>query len=190
MTFCTGCGAEVSEGASFCPKCGKPSDNNADMWGWRARRHAMRAARWGDWWGTWGSPESVEKKWGWMWSPAWILINAVLLGLFIIYLGLILFITVSGMTPLVSWPTFWAYLILGAGVLFLARGFARVVVSGKKLWWYGSLVGGIFLIIIGLAGIFLVNAGLMRHLWALFLVAIGLLVIVMGVMNYLFMKRK
>ena len=182
MTICKSCGGDIPEGGSVCPKCGMAADIGYDHrtgrepwfmgWDWGAPGY------WGDW----------IKRWSWIWSPAWIMVNMVMLGLFIVYSGLILLVAASGFSQWVTWGNFWGYLLSGIGFLMVIRWYARLLIAGRRLW-YSDLVGGLILIIIGVAGILMSMAGMGRYSWVLLFVLIGLGIIGAGIVNYHFMKK-
>lgn len=187
MTFCSSCGTEMPADAEFCPKCGKRA-NEPPFMGidphmmrhamrdeYRAQRHAYKAARHAARWG------------GWTWSPEWALIDALFGGLVVIILGGSLFMAASGVSPMVTWANFWAYFLLGLGVLLLLRGLAALVVPGRP-HEVGSMVGGLVLMVIGAAGVSVFLTGWSQYFWAGIIVLGGILVILVGILNYIFRK--
>ena len=68
------------------------------------------------------------------------------------------------------------------------RGIARFLMGGR--WgWYGGIMGGLILLIIGIAALAVSLTGWTRYIWALVIISGGILIIVVGVVNYLLMKR-
>lgn len=186
MWFCKECGAEVREGDRFCKKCGKPVDNYGGDSGSCDTDGSPDFPGWWDWWAP-GHVGGWIKRWQWVWSPAWIMVNAVLLGTFVVLLGILLLLSAVGIAPLFGWNTFWAYLLIGTGCLLLIRCYARLKVAGRIVW-HGDAMAGAILVILGLANLAMIAAGLGQHTWVLIFLAIGLLIIAGGVSNYLFMK--
>lgn len=188
MVTCMGCGATVPDDSKFCPKCGRlvegePAQGPQD---WRDMRHEWRARRRAEGWGPFWA-EGWASRWSWMWSPLWIMLNAVFLGLFIVGLGVLMLLAASGAGALVDWDTFWPYLLTLIGVLMIVRGIARYYVSGRRAWAHG-IGSGIVLITLGLAWLIVITSDWSQYLWASVIVAGGLAVIVLGVINYLWMK--
>jgi hypothetical protein len=178
--FCSKCGAELPEGAQFCPKCGQPAGGPAaqpgpfDGMGRREMRHEYRRMRREERWGRWASPE-------------WALFNSIFAGLFIILLGGLLYLAASGLLPdLVTWSNFWAYLLLGLGVLLLIRGFFEIIT--QHYHGYGQIIGGLVLVVIGASGITAFLPGWAQYFWIVIIILGGLLVILVGLLTYLFRR--
>jgi hypothetical protein len=171
--------------ASFCPKCGRSIDAgpipDTDPYAMkrtikdsyrsdrRAFHEARRAARWG---------ARME-------TPEWALINAVFGGLTVILIGGLLYLAASGLTPLVTWSNFWAYFLLGLGTMLFLRGLLAIFLVPS---WHerGSLIAGIIVATIGAAGIAVTTYGLGQYFWIGVIVIGGILVIVAGILSYLF----
>ena len=188
MVTCANCGAEVPEGADYCIKCGRPVEAG----------EPCRTAPWEDWgrdrgrdWGWWpsGPPGGWIKRWSWLWSAEWIMINLVILGVTIVLIGLVLFLAASGATGLVTWSNFWAWLLIGIGVLTLIRNVARYFVAGRWLW-HGGIAGGLVLITFGAAWLVAEATGWDQNFWAFVIVAGGLSIVVAGIVNYLWAKAR
>ena len=175
MAYCSKCGAEVPEGASFCPKCGtgvgkaSPEGFDRDRRMWRQMRREMR--------------------WGWFMSPEYRLIGAIFAGLAIILLGVLLYLAASGLTPLVTWSNFWAYLLVGIGGFLLLRAILAMVLARGSFYHFGGIIAGIILIAIGMAWLSVSLFGWDRPFWPLIIVGGGVLIIAMGVANYLARTR-
>lgn len=182
MAFCSNCGAQIPDGAAFCPKCGmeigvqaKNDDGAHDnVPDWDMDRHARHRMR----------REMRQGGWGSYMSPEYRLAEAITGGLIVILLGGLLFLAAyqaSTGIGLITWSNFWAYLIAGVGVIFVLKYFVGVLMPGH---WYnnsGGLIWGIILIAIG--SLFIV--GWSVTLWPLIIVAAGVLVIGAGVLNYM-----
>lgn len=181
LAFCSGCGAELPADAQFCPKCGSPANGPGaqappfDGMSRREARHAYRAMR-------------RDARWGDALSPEWALFNTIFGGLFVIILGVCLYLAASGITSLVTWANFWAYMLLGFGALLLLRGFFGIFTARRHLE-YGNITGGLVLMTIGAAGITFTLEGASRYLWIGIIIAGGLLVIIAGVLNYMFRRH-
>ncbi|HMK45417.1 MAG TPA: zinc-ribbon domain-containing protein [Methanocella sp.] len=170
MVLCSNCGAEVPSDAQFCPKCGSPT---APLPGsdWREKRREYRAFR-------------RSYRWNLQWSPEWGLINAVFVGLLVIYAGSIMYLASAGLSSLITWSNFWAWLLIGLGGLMFLRSVARFVIGGRR-HWYGDIIGGLILMIIGAAAL----ASWTRYIWVIMIVAGGVIIILAGLVNYLLIKR-
>jgi hypothetical protein len=71
----------------------------------------------------------------------------------------------------VTWVNWWAFFIGGVGALLILQGLLRAVTAfGRGI--IGSLIWGVVLLLIGLAGIF---PGMnLQQFWPLALIALGL----------------
>jgi hypothetical protein len=173
MAFCSSCGAELPAGAGFCPKCGKAAGEGFAFDGMsgsemKHARHEARRAEWS--------------------SPEFGLINAVFGGLTVILIGLALYLAASGLTPYVTWTNFWAYFLLGLGILLMMRGVLTFLIRMRRDS-YGNVTGGVVLMVIGGGFIALTQGGLGQYFWIMAIVAVGLLIIFAGVVGYLFRGR-
>lgn len=196
MVSCPKCGADMPGDALYCPRCGTAATGEER----REKESCWDGSRWErdwgrDWsWGDWKAwmPEDGEgwmKRWSWVWSPEWIMINLVFLGLAIVFTGLTLFLAASGAVPFVDRSNFWAYLLAGIGALLVLRGAARFFVAGR-LVWPGDITGGLVLVTVGATWLAAQATGWAGHVWAFIIVAGGLAIIVAGIVNYLWMKSR
>jgi len=185
MAFCSNCGAQIPDGAAFCPKCGMEigvqAKNDGGVSGnvpdWNMDRRARRRRR----------REMRHGGWGWYVSPEYRLVEAITGGLIVILVGGLLFLAAyqaSTGVGLITWSNFWAYMIAGVGAILVLRYLVGVLMPGHGYNHYGGLIWGIILIAIG--SLFIV--GWSVTLWPLIIVAAGILVIAVGILNYL-MKR-
>ncbi len=166
MTFCMKCGAEVPEGAEFCPKCGNqmkaaPVPTRAD---WREERRARRRQEKQEK----NEKEEKEEKG----EKSGDRTGPVMGGLILIWLGISLYLA---QIKYINWDTWWPYFIVGIGVILIANAFIRYASSDHKGPVMGFLIGGAVLIIIGVAGVW----G-MEDWWPFVLIAIGVVVIFGG----------
>jgi len=173
MVYCSKCSAEIPEGASFCPKCGAEAGGAPPVgFDRHADRHIRRQMR-------------REWRWGLFMSPEYRLIEAISAGLIIILLGVLLYLAASGLTPLVTWANFWAYLLIGIGGFLLLRAILALVLVPGSYYHFGGIIAGIILIAIGMAWLSVSMFGWDRPLWPLIIVGGGVLVIAVGIANYL-----
>jgi hypothetical protein len=193
MAICKNCGAEIPADSKFCPKCGKPVEDEATQGtqgsqDWRDDRREWRQARCGDWSGGWWGEDWVS-RWSWTWSPLWIMITAVVFGLGVVLVGMLLFLASSGVTGIVTWDNFWAYLLIGLGALGVIRETAKVYMSGH-LSLHGGMVFAIILITIGVAGLAAQTTGWSQYWWTFIILGGGLVIVLMGIFNYFWMKSR
>ncbi len=180
MAICKNCGTEVPEGTEYCPTCGIRVAGE----GWRDRRQGWSGKDWrnGAWWN-----EGWRDNWNWAWSPLWIMINALIIGLGIVFVGTLLFLVSSGVMSLVSWDNFWAYLLIGLGLLGVIRESAKIYVS-KRMHWPGGIIFAIVLVLLGAAGLVAQCTGWSQYWWTFVIAAAGLIIILIGLFNYIWMR--
>lgn len=165
--------------SQFCPKCGQPTAGTAgpdpfDGMSRRQARHAYRSMRRSGRWSDFASPE-------------WVLFNTIFGGLFIVLLGGLLYLASSGTGgDLVNWSNFWAYLLLGLGGMLFVRGLLEMFTRHHR--GFGSLIGGTVLLVIGAASITTSLGGWPQYLWIAIIVVGGLLIILVGLLTYLFKR--
>jgi cation transport ATPase len=166
MTFCMKCGAEVPEGAEFCPKCGNQMTVTAPL-GRRELREERRRRRREEKREKQEKEEKQEKgeKSGDRTGP-------VMGGLILIWLGTSLYLAQTGY---VKWDIWWPYFIIGVGVILVVLAIIRYSSSQHKAPAMGFLIAGAALLIVGFAGV----AG-MTDWWPFVLIAIGIVVIFGG----------
>lgn len=168
MPFCTKCGNEIEPGAEYCQKCGQPVDRN--FFGEDIGRTIGDSIR---------KSIIVES------IPEVRLIEAVFGGLVVVLIGSVLYMAASGVTTLVTWSNFWAYFLLGLGVLLLIKGFATLLIRPARHKAYGDIQGGLILGLIGGAFVTLLSGGDWSANWPIFLVIIGGVIVVVGIVTYL-----
>jgi hypothetical protein len=117
------------------------------------------------------------------------MINAVIFGLGVVLVGMLLFLASSGLTGIVTWENFWAYLLIGLGALGVIRETAKYYVSGH-LFRPGGMVLAIILITIGVAGLVAQTTGWSQYWWTFVILGGGLVIVLMGIFNYLWMKTR
>ena len=103
-------------------------------------------------------------------------IGAVIGALVLIWLGLVMLAAQNPellrLGPFsVTWVNWWAFFIGGVGALLMLQGLLRAVTAYRR-GITGSLIWGVVLLLIGLAGIF---PGMnLQQLWPLALIVLGL----------------
>lgn len=179
MVYCSKCGTQVPDDASFCPKCGAPvggaQPEGPEMFFDRHVRRQMRR----------------QMRWGLFSSPEYRLIEALSAGLIIILLGVLLFMAAAGVTTLVTWSNFWAYFLIGIGAFLLLRSILGMIfLPSYAFHRFGGIIVGIIFIVIGAAGLSISLFGWDKPFWPLIIVAGGVLVIAVGIANFLTVKRE
>ena len=174
MAFCSKCGAQVPDDASFCPKCGNDignagPDGDFDRHiGRHIRREMRRSARW-----QWHS------------SPAYMLVESISAGVILILLGLLLYLAATNTTSFVTWGNFWAYFLVGIGMYMLVRFFLYILfVPQAGYLRFGGLIGGIVMIAIGSAWLAFTVGGWSQPLWPFIIVLGGVAIIAAGVVRF------
>lgn len=94
-------------------------------------------------------------------------------GLILIVIGLILSFRYSGIIP---WEDWWAYLLLGLGIVFFIDAFLRALIFKKRIT--GRVIAGVVLSIIGMGKIFS-----LKGWFAYFLLILGLIFVIIGIIN-------
>jgi hypothetical protein len=102
-------------------------------------------------------------------------ISAVLGGVVIILVGVLLFLASQG---ILSWDTWWQYLILGIGIILLIDSVIRYPQEGSAGFRLGRLIAGIVLIGVGAA--FLLGS---VAWWPLIIVVVGVVVVVVALLR-------
>jgi hypothetical protein len=102
-------------------------------------------------------------------------ISAVLGGVIIILVGILLFLANRG---ILSWDTWWQYLILGIGIILLIDSVIRYPQEGSAGFRFGRLIAGIVLIGVGAA--FLLGA---VAWWPLIIIVVGVVVVVVALLR-------
>jgi ribosomal protein L40E len=158
MAFCAKCGAEIPEGADFCPKCGNQVSVSVAAAA-RPRREEKREK---------GEKEEKREKE----EKSGDKTGALTAGLILVWLGISLYLTQTRYT---DWTTWWPYFIIGIGVILIAQAVIRYASSQYKAPAMGFLIGGAVLLVVGFAGV----VG-MENWWPFILIAIGVVVIFGG----------
>lgn len=182
MAYCSKCGAQVPDDASFCPKCGNdinagsPGDIGKDI-GMNMDRHMRRAMR-------------RSMRWQWAAMPQYMLVESISAGVILILLGILLYLVAAGVTSWVTWSNFWAYFLIGIGGFLMLRFFLFLVFAPQAGYFrYGGLIWGIILIAIGAAWLSATTFATGLSLWPFIIVLGGILVIALGIARYMFRGR-
>jgi len=166
--FCKYCGAPLSEGSTYCSKCGKvvavappppPLPPRGECFGERTEKAEKEEKDERD--------EKHEK------GRERDIAGAVFGGGVLVWLGITFWLAQSGT---VRWDIWWAYFIAGLGALLIIQGALRVAMRGSAYQFSGLFIGGAILLIIGLAFAY----GTVLY-WPYILILVGILVIVMAI---------
>ncbi len=98
-------------------------------------------------------------------------------GLILILLGVLFLLSEMGR---IGWVDWWAYFLVGLGVIFLLEAAVRSVWAEDRHGAGGRIIAGLILVVIG--GSHLVG---LEHWWPLILIAVGIGVLISG-----FAKKK
>ncbi len=165
--FCHKCGAPLPAGSGFCPKCGapvagqqppapsQPAPQSAPAPSSTYQRREKREKE-----------EKREKNEKNEKGRGGDLAGAITGGLVLILLGILFYLSQSGLAP-IDWSNWWQYFLVGMGVILMVQGVVRY--AERKHAYPGNFIGGAVLIVIGAA--FLSSAN--YSLWPLVLVVLG-----------------
>jgi hypothetical protein len=120
-----------------------------------------------------------------------MLLNTLFAGLLVLMLGGLLYLAASGLGgDLVSWSNVWAYLLMGLGGLMLIRGLLEMFTRHYPghHHGFGKTIGGMVLLVIGAASLTASLGGWAHYLWIAIIVVGGLLIILIGLLTYLFIR--
>jgi hypothetical protein len=96
-------------------------------------------------------------------------------GLIIILLGVVFLLTTL---DYISWGDWWAYFLLGLGLILIVDGLVRVSSRAYQQYATGKFIGGGVLIIIGASHIF----GMVSW-WPLILIVVGVVIVVSSLLK-------
>lgn len=171
MPYCAKCGADLPPNAAFCSKCGAPVTAGTAApipptapsyrygYGYEKQEKREKQTQ---------QAEKYEKR-----EKHQDRSSPLVGGAILILLGVIFYAVTSS---LIRSGDFWAYFLLGIGIILIAQSVYRFSTMPHRAAGMGSLWGGVILVAIGVAGI----AG-SSNFWPIILIAIGVMVIVAGV---------
>jgi hypothetical protein len=168
MPFCRNCGNETEPGAEYCRKCGQRVGEGS--FGDEIGREIGDSIR---------NSIIVEN------IPEVKLIDAIFGGLVVVLIGAVLYLAASGLVNWVGWNNFWAFFLLGLGVLLLFKGLALFLIPVARRKAYGDLQGGLILCIIGGTFVMLLSGGDWSTNWPIFLVIAGVVIVFVAIATYL-----
>ncbi len=174
MAYCAKCGTMLQAGAAFCSKCGAPvtqigapvapsaaTGPAQPTYGYEKHEKREKQTQQSE------KSEKGEKRQ----DRSGPLVGGGIL----ILLGVIFYATLTT-PPLITSNLFWAYFLLGIGIILIIQAIYRFVTMKHSAAAMGSLWGGVILTAIGAAGI--EGSG---NFWPIILIAIGVMVIIAGI---------
>jgi zinc-ribbon domain len=167
--FCHRCGAQLPEGATYCPKCGSAVTGSTafQAGGLGPTRAEMREKS-----EKHEKHEKNEKREKNEKGGPQGMLGPLVGGLILIWLGTTFFLEQSGYLTGVDW---WAYFLSGVGVILILQG---AVLYSRGHVGAGPLIGGAFALLIGISFITTNEFNITDKLWPLLLVALGVFVLV------------
>jgi hypothetical protein len=168
MPLCKNCGNEIEPGAEYCRRCGQRVGEGSvgDEIG-REIGNSIRKSI---------IVESI---------PEVQLIEAIFGGLVVVLIGAVLYLAASGAVAWVEWSNFWAYFLLGLGVLLLLKGIVTFFIRPARYKAYGDIQGGLILGLIGGTFVMLLSGGDWATNWPIFLVIAGGVIVFVAIATYL-----
>ncbi len=167
MPYCTNCGAEVEENAQYCPNCGRAQRPVAHQGmagpgrqrGEKTEKQEKQEKR--------EKGERNEKG-----EKDQDGAGPLTGGLVLIWLGITFFLATSNY---IIWSSWWAYFLLGLGIIFLLRAAIVYASNKRKGLIIGPAIAGTVMIVVGLASILNVT-----NWWWLIPIALGIGIVVMA----------
>jgi len=168
MPFCKNCGNETEPGAEYCRSCGQRLNEDPAV-------HDI-GREIGD---------SIRKSIIVDAIPEVELIEAIFGGLVVVLIGGLLYLAASNTISWVSWGNFWAYFLLGLGVLLLIKGIALFLIRPARYKAYGDIQGGLVLGLLGGMFVLLLSGADWSSDWPLFLVIAGGVIVFVAIATYI-----
>ena len=163
--FCHRCGTALPPGSTFCPRCGTPvalgsappgpSPTTAPPPASWEKRHEKQEKH-----------EKNEKNEKNEKGRGGDLAGALTGGLVLVLLGVLFYLAQTGAAP-INWGNWIWYFLIGMGCILIVQGVIRSASRGHV--YAGSFIGGIVMIVIGVAFVSSSNFAL----WPLLLVVLG-----------------
>jgi hypothetical protein len=113
------------------------------------------------------------------------LIDAIFGGLVVVLIGGVLYLAASSTVSWLGWGNFWAYFLLGLGILLLIKGIAMFFIRPARNKAYGDIQGGLILGLIGGTLVLLLSGGDWSASWPIFLVIGGGVIVFVAIATYL-----
>jgi len=171
MPYCPRCGKEVKEDDIYCPQCQAPLKVGRPVYRRHDEKDERDEKREKDEKGE-KSEKSEKSEKGEHEDKA---LGALTGGLILLWLGVSFLIREYGY---VTWASWWAYFVLGVGVILILRGLMAYVKTSNWHVSSGYFIGGAILALLGAGEIFNI-----RNWWAVIIIVLGVYVILSGVMQ-------
>ena len=108
--------------------------------------------------------------------------GGISMGLMVVWLGVCFFLKYKGIIPADIW---WAYLIVGFGGIWILSGLIKLLIPRWRKGLLGSFIPGI---VLGSVGLFFILDS--WEWWPFILVAVGAVIIISVLAQYLTRRRK
>ncbi len=112
-------------------------------------------------------------------SPEHRFLGTLAGGLSVLLLGALLFAAALNASPLITWSNFFAWFLVGHGILLMLKFFAHGLLPDKAAPHYGNLVGGAIIAAVGV----LCFIGFGNYFVPMAVVSIGIYAISMGIVK-------
>jgi len=167
--FCRHCGAEIPQDSAFCPKCGSPiSFDQAGPSAQARRKKAEKGEKREKEEKGENEGEKQEEK-----EREGSVSGALFGGGVLIWLGVTFYLATSGQ---IAWSKWWLSFMSGLGVLLVLLGLYYSLRSRSLFPFFGIVIGGAIILIIGLSGFYAIST----ELWPVMIILLGLVVILVG----------
>ena len=164
MEHCTNCGTGVPDNANYCSKCGLMLSSVKKEEVYETGRTEP------------GVSKDFQEYHG---SSQHELLESIKGGSIILMFGALLFIASSGMSSSITLSNYFAYFLLGIGIILLISFLFHLRLPNSRSYQYGDLIGGIILFATGILCIY----GFDRYFWSIAIVSVGIYVISMKIIK-------
>ena len=171
--YCSYCGAPITEGSAYCSRCGRSVAVGAAYATGQAMPPRQRREKdekdEKDEKGEKQEKGEKDEKGG---KDNWI--TSLFGGLVLIWLGIVFAIAVS--QPSVGWENWWNYFLAGLGIILVLEGILLGARRGSFAPFYGLIVGGAIVALIGIGPLFWTYA-----IWPYIVIVLGIFVILVAI---------
>jgi ribosomal protein L40E len=170
MEYCTNCGTEVPDNANYCSKCGLKIGSKKKEEAYETDRMKSEIS---------SIPHESYR------SSKHELLESIRGGFIILILGILLIIAASGNSSSITMSNYFAYFLVGSGVILIAIFFVHLLLSDGKFYKYGDFFGGIILFTLGILLIY----GFDRYFWYMAIAGVGIYSISVRITKFLAGKK-